>query len=86
MDISNDNSNFNTKETEKLSKYKDLEIEVSRMCKVRTKIVPVVPEALGTIKKRLDENVQFLPGHLSAIELQKITRYNKHSTSFVLLG
>jgi hypothetical protein len=86
MAISNDDSNFNTKETEKLSKYKDLEIEVSRMCKVRTKTVPVVPEALETIKKRLDENVQFLLGHLSTTELQKITRYNKHSISFVLLG
>jgi hypothetical protein len=27
-----DDSNVNTKETEKLTKYKDLEIEVSRMC------------------------------------------------------
>ena len=63
-----DNSNFNTKETVKLSKYKDLETEVSRMCKVRTKMVPIVPEALETIKKRLDQNVQFLPGHLLAIE------------------
>jgi len=29
----------NTKETEKLSKYKDLEIEVSRMWKMRTNCV-----------------------------------------------
>jgi len=35
--IPND-SNLNTKETEKLSKYKNLEIEVSRMWKVRTKL------------------------------------------------
>jgi hypothetical protein len=35
-------SNFNTRETEKLSKCKDLEIEVSRKWEVRTKIVPVV--------------------------------------------
>jgi hypothetical protein len=33
-----DESNFNTKETKKLSKYKDLEIEVSRMRQVRTKV------------------------------------------------
>ena len=33
-----DDSNFNTKETEKLSKHKDLEIEVSVMWKVRTKL------------------------------------------------
>ena len=35
--IPND-SNVNTKETEKLSKYKNLEIKVSRMWKVRTKL------------------------------------------------
>jgi len=42
-------SNVNTKETEKIPKFKDLEIEVSRMWKVRTKIVPVIIAALGTI-------------------------------------
>jgi len=39
-------SNGNTKETEKRSKYKDVEIEVSRMWKVRTKIGPFVTGAL----------------------------------------
>jgi len=43
-------SNINTKETEKLSIYKDLEIEVTRMWKVRIKIVPVITGALGTSK------------------------------------
>jgi hypothetical protein len=38
--------NINTKETERLSKYKDLEIEVSRMWKVRTKIVSITNGAL----------------------------------------
>jgi len=46
-------SNINKEETEKLRKYKDLEIEVSRMWKVRTKVVPVITGALGTIKKEL---------------------------------
>jgi len=53
-------SNINTKETEKLSKYKDLEIVVKRMWKVRTKIVPVITGALGVIKKALDQNLQSL--------------------------
>jgi hypothetical protein len=53
-----DDSNFNTKETEKLNKYNDLEIEISRMWTVRTKIVPIIIGALGTIMKRLDQNVQ----------------------------
>ena len=65
-----DYSNINTKETEKLSKYTDLEIEVSRMWKVRTKIVPVIIAAIGTTKKGLDQNLQLLPGHPSAKELQ----------------
>jgi hypothetical protein len=39
-------SNVNIKEAEKLSKYKDLEIEVSRKLTVRTKIEPVIVGAL----------------------------------------
>jgi hypothetical protein len=35
-------NNSYTKGTEKLGKYRDLEIKVSRMWKVRTKIVSVV--------------------------------------------
>ena len=42
------------------------------MWKVRTKIVPVINGALGTIKG-LDQNLQLLSGHLLATELQKIT-------------
>jgi hypothetical protein len=34
----------------KLSKYKDLENDASRMWKVMTEIVPVITRALGTIK------------------------------------
>jgi len=44
-------SNVNKKDPDKLSKYKDLVIEVSRMWKVRTKIVPVIIGGLGTIRK-----------------------------------
>jgi hypothetical protein len=40
---------------------------------MRTKIVPVIIGALGTIKKGLDRNLQVLSGHPSAIELQKFT-------------
>ena len=76
-----DDSNVRTKETEKLSNYKDLKIEVSRTWKVRTKIVAVIIGALGTIKKGLDQNLQLLPGHRSATELQKVTLISTaHST------
>jgi hypothetical protein len=43
------------------------------MWNVMTKIVPGIIVALGTIKKGLHQNLQLLPGHPSAIELQKIT-------------
>jgi hypothetical protein len=66
-----DDSKFNTKETEKLSKYNDLEIEFSRMLKARIKIVPFVIGVLGKIKKGLDQSLQLLPGHRSAMELRR---------------
>jgi len=74
-----DYSNFSTKETEKLRKYKDLEIKLSRMWKVRTKTVPVITGALGTIREGLDQKLHFLPHHLSAIEATE-DHTNKHRT------
>ena len=81
-----DDSNINTKEIEKLSKYKDLKIEVSRMWKVRTEIVPLITGALGTIEKGLDQNLQILPGHVLDIELQKITLMSTEHISHKVLG
>jgi hypothetical protein len=47
MDIAiPDDSHDDKKETEKLNKYKVLDIEVSRMWKVRAKTVPVI---IGTL-------------------------------------
>ena len=61
-----DDSNINRNENEKISRYKDLQIEVSRVWKVRTEIVAVVIRKLGTIKKGLDQNFQLFPGQPSA--------------------
>jgi len=47
---------------------------------MRTNIMPVIIAALGAIKNGLDQNLQLLPVHLTAIELQKITLMsNAHS-------
>ena len=46
--------NTSVKVTEKLSKYKDLEIETSRMWGMRTETIPVIIGALGAIKKGLE--------------------------------
>jgi hypothetical protein len=81
-----DYSNFNIKETEKLSKYKDLETEVNRMWKVRTKTVPLIIGALETIKKGLGQNLQLFPGQPLATELQKITLMTTAHTIHKMLG
>ena len=43
--------NISAKEFEKLSKYKDLEIEIAKMWKMKTETIPVTVGALGMIKK-----------------------------------
>jgi len=42
--------------------------------------------ALGTIKKAFDQNLQLLPGHWSAIELQKITLMSTAHSNCRVLG
>jgi len=48
--------------------------------------VPVITGALGTIKKAFDQNLQLLPGHRSAIELQKITLMSTAHSNCRVLG
>ena len=65
--------NTASKEFEKLSKYKDLEIEVTKMWQLKTQTVPVIVGALGTIGKGLDKHLEKIPGNPSINEIQKIT-------------
>jgi hypothetical protein len=48
--------------------------------------VPVTTGALGTIKKGLDHNLQLLPGHRSATELQKVTLMSTAHNIHKVLG
>ena len=50
--------NIALKETEKKNKYKDLELDIQRMWHMRTEVIPVVVDALGTIKKGMMENIK----------------------------
>ena len=56
-------TNTSVKTTEKLIKYKDLEIEVERMWGLKTTIVLVVMGALGTIKKDMENYSNKIPGN-----------------------
>ena len=64
--------NTSVKVTEKLSKYKDLEIEISRMWNMKTEVIPVVIGALGLMKKGVEQYTNRIPGNINIYEVQKI--------------
>ena len=52
-------------------KYKDLTIEIQRMQNVKTKVIPVIIGATGTISKLFRKNVSNIPGNHEVKQLQK---------------
>jgi hypothetical protein len=59
------------KEAEKILKYKDLTIEIQRKWNVKTRVIPVVIGATGTICRLFRKYVSDIPGNDDAKELQK---------------
>jgi len=51
------------KEAEKIPKYKDLTIEIQRMWNVKTKVIPVIIGATGTISKLFRKHVSNIQGN-----------------------
>ena len=64
--------NTSVKVAEKLSKCKDLEIEITKMGGLKRITVPVVIGALGVVKKGIEKHVDKIPGNINITELQKI--------------
>ena len=63
--------NVSSKEIEKKSKYKDLEIEIQRMWKMKIEVIPIVIGALGTIKKGMENNIRNVSEAMNIKSLQK---------------
>jgi len=59
------------KEADKILEYQDLTIEIQRMWNVKTKAIPVIIGATGTISKSLRKYVSNIPGKREVKELQK---------------
>jgi len=59
------------REAEKILKYKDFTIEIQRMSDVKTKVMPVIIGATGTISNSLRKYVSNIPGKHEVKELQK---------------
>ena len=64
--------NTSVKVAEKLSKYKDLEIEITKMYGLKTITVPFVIGALGVVKKGIEKHTDKIPGKINSTELQMI--------------
>jgi hypothetical protein len=58
-------------EAEKIFKYKDLTIEIQRMWNVKTRVIPLIIGATGTISKSFRKYVSTIPGNHEVKELQK---------------
>ena len=58
-------------EAETILKYKDFTIEIQRMWKVKSKVIPVIVGATGTISNSLRKYVSNIPAKHEVKELQK---------------
>ena len=65
------NGNIGKKHAEKLAKYSDLRVEISRMLHCQTLVVPVVLGALGTVHASIAQLLDIIPGHHNLQHLQK---------------
>ena len=52
-------------------KWRDLTIEIQRMWKVKTRVIPVIIGATGTISKSFIKCISNIPGNNEIRELQK---------------
>jgi hypothetical protein len=57
------------KEAEKILKYKDLTIEIQHMWNVKTRVIPVIIGATGTISTSFRKYVSTIPGKHEVQEL-----------------
>ena len=46
---------------EKISRYKDLEIEIQKMWHLKAIVIPVVVGTLGMIKKKTEDHIKRIP-------------------------
>ena len=67
--------NTSTKVNEKISKYKDLEIEITKIRRVKTEIVPVILGELALTSNGMERNLGFnfvperiMPGLIGVFE------------------
>ena len=68
--VSSDQNN-STKVTEKISKYKGLEIEITQIRRVKTEIVPVIVDELALISKGMQYNLGKISGAITSMSCKR---------------
>jgi hypothetical protein len=63
------------KEAEKIFKYKDLTTEIQRVWNVKSRVIPVIIGATGTISKSFRKYVNAIPGIHEVKELHKTAKW-----------
>ena len=63
--------NTSTKVTEKISKYKGLEIEITQIRRVKTEIVPVIVDELALISKGMQYNLGKISGAITSMSCKR---------------
>ena len=61
------------KETEKISKYGPLKVELQKMWGCSCTVIPVVIGGLGAVSKNIEKHLTNIPGSLQVKMCQKIT-------------
>ena len=64
--------NVSVAEFEKMSKFKDLEMELGKLQHMKTVTIPDVIRALGMIKKGTKKHLEQILGNPNLAEMQKI--------------
>jgi len=67
------------KEAEKILKYKDLTTEIQCMWNVKTKVMPVIIGATGTISKSFRKYVSNIPGKREVNDYRKQPYWALHT-------
>jgi len=60
-------------------KYKDLTIEIQRMWNVKTKVIPVIIGATGTVSKSFRKYVSNIPGNTKSRNYRKQPHWALHT-------
>ena len=71
MSVPTDN-NISVNEYNKITKYKDLEIEIEKIWHLKTNIMPVTVWTRSMNNKGTDKHINKIPGNPNRYEMQKI--------------